>query len=176
LIIASATPSPILISNQLTAAYVYPGGSPSPTTLPPPSCSPLLAPTGYGVTNIALVSGGANYIGAPGGQNHRRLRHGRDRDRPDQCGGVITILVPLWLWLSAHRCIDRTVAGWRPDRRRHAGTVSFGANTNSGGLVKTGTGTLTLGASNTYGGATIISAGNLQARQRWPRWARWRVP
>ena len=46
--------------------------------------------------------------------------------------------------------------------------VLFGAITNSGSLVKTGTGTLVLGGSNSYSGATMVNEGTLQLNVRLP--------
>jgi len=43
----------------------------------------------------------------------------------------------------------------------NATTTFAGAVTNTGGILKTGTGTLTLGGNNAYGGATTVSAGSL---------------
>jgi len=45
----------------------------------------------------------------------------------------------------------------------HSDNVPFDGNiSGSGGLTKDGTGTLTLGVANTYGGVTLISAGMLK--------------
>ncbi len=150
-----------LIQN-LSGAYVYPGGAMIDTTnvnvkIP----QPLLAPTGNGVTSIPLTGNGAGYIGEPvvqftgGGGTGATARALVNLP----LGTVTTIQItnPGFGYTSAPTV---TLAGGGYTSAATLGTVSIGASA-SGGLTKLGSGMLTLTATNTYTGATSISNGVL---------------
>ena len=71
-------------------------------------------------------------------------------------GGTLNIANGTWTMANAMNAASN--ATFNTD-----GTLTlFGAITNGGSLVKTGAGTLVLGGSNSYSGATIINEGKLQ--------------
>ncbi len=150
-----------LIQN-LSGAYVYPGGAVIDTTnvnvkIP----QPLLAPTGNGVTSIPLTGNGAGYIGEPvvqftgGGGTGATAR--ALVNLPLGTVTAIQITNPGFGYTSAPTV---TLAGGGYTSAATLGTVSIGASA-SGGLTKLGSGMLTLTATNTYTGVTSISNGVL---------------
>ncbi len=140
-----------------TSAYVYGGGA----NLDSQNHSfgiaqPLLVPTGGGVTSITGGTG-ADYFAPPlvvisgDGVGATAVA------QINSSGNVTNVLVtnPGVNYSSAS--VDfigggGTCSGW---------TANVGANSTSGGVVKFGSGTLTLSGANTYGGLTVVSNGTL---------------
>ncbi|MBI5688234.1 MAG: autotransporter-associated beta strand repeat-containing protein, partial [Verrucomicrobia bacterium] len=134
----------------------------------------LQAPTGYGLSSIAIANGGAGYIGAPnvvisGGSGtgatavaHVDLTPGSPTY---QQVTDIRITSPGFGYLSNDWLTVQLVGGGAVQAAQ-LGAFSFGANTG-GGLTKLGGGLLALAGSNTYTGATVIRAGTLSVSNDW---------
>jgi autotransporter-associated beta strand protein len=164
---ASASRSDFL--QGLTATTVYPGGATFDTAGNDVAVyQPLRAPTGYGASYIPLRSNGAGYVGAPAvvitggsGTGATAIATVDVTDGPNK--GTVTGI-----------SVTSPGFGYQPSDKLSValfggGTVSpaitndcaFSLNSNLGGLTKLGLGTLTLAATNTYGGATVVSNGVL---------------
>ncbi len=152
--------NPSFVTN-LTAAYVFSGGAVIddggfPIGIP----QTLLAPPGYGVVSIPVVSGGSNYLDTAlvtitggAGTGARALA--------TVSGGVVTgvmITSPGTGYASSDLLTNVVIGGGGSGAV--LGTAVLAANT-SGGLVKLGAGALTLAAGNTYTGATRVLGGTL---------------
>jgi len=154
----------------LSAATVYSGGAViDSTNFNITVNQPLLAPTGYGVTGIALTSRGAGYIGAPAvqiaggsGTNATAIAEVDLAEGSPTQGQVtgIRITSPGTGYLAGD-ALAVTLSGGGYLTTAITGSVAKAVNV-SGGLTKLGTGTLTLGGANTYAGATVISNGTLK--------------
>ena len=126
----------------------------------------LLAPSGSGVSSLALSTSGSGYIGAPyvsiagSGSGATAIANMVD----DGTGngtykiGSITITNPGVGYTGA---LSFSLTGGGATTPATSGSVTIAANT-SGGLTKVGSGTLTLTATNTYSGPTAVSGGTLQ--------------
>ena len=151
---------------NMTAAIVYDGGAVVDDNGVNLTINQgLIAPTGYGVTNITMGSLGAGYIGAPmvkllGGSGVGATAIAQ----VDFSSGQVTniLITSAGSGYLPTDVLTVQLLGGGMTATATVGTVSLGANASTGGFTKYGTGTLSLGGSNTYNGATIVAAGNLQ--------------
>lgn len=125
---------------------------------------PLLAPRGNGVVSIPVVAGGKGYLAPPVIQINGGGGNGATALAELVDGVVANILVthPGTEYLSAPT-VD--VLGGGIGSGVVLGTPVLAANT-SGGLVKTGDGTLTLRGANSYLGTTSVKQGGLRIENR----------
>ncbi|MEI6636349.1 MAG: autotransporter-associated beta strand repeat-containing protein, partial [Planctomycetota bacterium] len=124
----------------------------------------LSAPTGSGLTSIALTGSGSGYIGAPrvqlsGGGGSGATAVAEFDYTTGQVTGI-TITSPGSGYTSAPTATLVGGTNFNLTTVATLGAVSIGTIT-PGGLTKTGTGTLTLTGTNTYGGGTLVSQGAL---------------
>lgn len=167
----TATAQGFLSTSAGTAAgsgiYVYSGGATIDTNGSSNTISQaLLAPPGNGVTTIPVTNGGSGYVGAPLIDIEQGPGYGATAVAnmiPDGSGngtysvGSITITNPGIGWTSAPSLYIFGGGG----TGFTAGTPTIGAN-SSGGFTVLGNGTgttITLSASNTYGGSTTVFGG-----------------
>ncbi len=121
----------------------------------------LLAPTGNGVTFIEVTAPGSGYIGRPlvsitggGGTGATGVA---DFDPANGVVSGVTITSPGYDYTSAPSVTFIGGGGVAPT----VGTVTIGP-VASGGLTKSGNGTLTLSGASTFTGTTIVSNGVLK--------------
>ncbi len=155
----------------LTAATVYPGGAViDSSNITITVNQPLLAPTGFGLASIPVALGGAGYIGPPvvmisggSGTGATAIASVDVNAASPTYGQVtgITVTSPGTGYLFNDVLTVSLLRGGYTTMAQ-AGAPVVAPNQVTGGLTKTGTGTLTLGAANTYGGATTIRGGTLK--------------
>ena len=156
-----------LIQGTNIKAYIFSGGMTVDSNGVSPTIStPLLAPSGNGVTSITLGGTATGYVGAPvvkisgGGGTGAAAVANFDPTTGTVTG--ITITSPGTGYISAPTVT--LVGGNGGSTGAGTGTATATAAiaaVTGGGLTKTGAGTLTLAAANTYTGATQINAGIL---------------
>lgn len=144
----------------IDAAYVRKGGA----VIDSNDCDvrinqPLVAPRGNGVVTIPVTNGGSGYLGPPlidisGGAGSGATALA---DLVDGSVKSVTITHAGVDYLSAPTV---SVLGGGSGTGLTLGTPVLGQNV-SGGLVKTGGGSLTLGGENTYTGPTTVKQGTL---------------
>jgi autotransporter-associated beta strand protein len=155
--------------NGLSAATIYSGGAVMDSDTNTITIGqPLLAPTGYGVSGLALTNNGAGYIGAPvvlitGGQGSNATAIAQVDFNPASgtYQQVTNILVTSrGVGYQSDDVLTAALVGGGSLTAAGIGSVTLAPNTG-GGLTKLGTGTLTLTATNTYTGSTLVDAGAL---------------
>ncbi len=155
--------------DTIKGVYIYPGGATiddSGTAIT--IANALLAPTGSGVSTIAVANGGSGYIGAPmvmitggsgtGGATAMANMASDGSGQGTYKVASITITNP-----GVYTAPPTTVAlsGGGAVTSASGFTISTAANAG-GGLTKDGSGKLTLSGSNSYSGGTTVQSGLLK--------------
>lgn len=129
----------------------------------------MVAPTGMGVSTLAVTDGGSGYIGEPyvsiadssgTGSGATAIALMADDGTGKGTLRVASIKVTNPGVNYTDGSVTYTFAGGVPDVAATPGAVTLAAN-SSGGLTKLGEGTLSLSGANTYTGATLVNAGTL---------------
>lgn len=152
-----------LLNTNVTGAYVHAAGATINTngfTVTEPEA--LLAPTGNGVSAIALTNTGEGYIGRPivritGGGGIGATAVANYNAATGEVTGI-TVTSPGSGYTSTPTV---TLIGGGGTTTAGLGATTLAANTGNGGLTKTGAGNLILSAANTYTGTTTVAAGTL---------------
>jgi len=120
---------------------------------------PLLAPTGNGVSSIAIAGGGSGYItppqviltggGGSGATAYATIAGGAVTGIVVTCPGINYTSAPVVALVNSSSATTAT-----------AGLVTIAPNVG-GMLTKSGTGTLTLTGASTYAGGTLVTNGSL---------------
>lgn len=159
--------NPTFVTN-LSSAFIHAGGA----TIDDGGfavnvAQPLLAPINNGVTSIAVVIGGSNYLGAPivniSGGIGTNCTAVANMVSDGSANGTLSVSSITITGPGSYTVDPTTVTflgGGQNVTVATAGAITTAPNT-SGGLTKLGTGTLNLNSINTYTGTTTVSAGTL---------------
>ncbi len=156
--------------SNFSAAVIYQGGAVIDSSFSAITLTQsFVAATGYGITNIAVANGGSGYIGAPivqivGGSGTGATAVAQVDLSPGSIhfGQVTNIFITSYgSGYTSNGAITISLIGGAVQPAQ-LGDYSFGTN-SSGSLVKTGSGTLTLSGTNSYGVGIIVNAGGLIA-------------
>ena len=159
---ANTTSTTFLANLALTTGYVNGGGAIFDTnTFDDTVAMPLLAPTGQGLSAIAVATGGAGYIDTPvvtitGGTGTGA------QAVAIVSGGVVTgfTITNPGVGYTAGDVLTPTLFGGGATTAATTGTITLAANV-SGGLTKNGAGTLTLSGASSYTGNVVVNTGTL---------------
>ena len=155
------------LANVLTGATIYGGGATiddngGTITI----AQPLLAPTGNGITSIALGTAGSGYVAPPvvtisgGGGTGATAVATVDTTVGSATYGQITGFTVTNRGTGYTSAPTITLSGGG-GTAGSAGAATLAANATTGGLTKNGDGTLILSGANTFGGPITITAGTL---------------
>ncbi|HBO43948.1 MAG TPA: hypothetical protein DD670_08460, partial [Planctomycetaceae bacterium] len=124
--------------------------------------SNLLAPTDYGVGSIALADGGSGYVGPPAVKITGGSGTGATAIA-NVAGGVVTGITVTnpGSGYESEDVLTVAILGGGAATAGAVDTISLNSGNLSGGLEKSGEGTLTLAGANTYAGVTQVKAGEL---------------
>lgn len=122
----------------------------------------LSAPTGQGLTNIPVLSGGTDYLAQPiveitggGGTGATAVA--------TVTGGVVTgiAITNPGIGYTSAPTVNLLGGGTANPGSINGAAIGLGPNATTGGLTKRGDGTLTLSGTNTYAGLTAVEDGVL---------------
>jgi fibronectin-binding autotransporter adhesin len=122
--------------------------------------TPLLAPSGNGVTSVSVASGGLGYIGAPAVVFSGGGGQGATGYAVINSAGTLTNIVVSNPGTGYTSAPTVTLYGGGYTSAATPGTPTYAPDATTGGLTFTGNGITSLTGISTYGGPTTINAGS----------------